>query len=409
VISKTISDLEHALGVRLLDRTARGIEPTEYGRAFINCGTVVFDELRRGVQAIEFLTDPTFGEVRIGGAAPFIDEMIPAVIARLAKQYPRIEFHVTESDTPTLCELLRGRIDLVIGRTSMAFGEDLVSDPLFEDRMFLVAGTNNPWSRDRIIELAALVDEPWVMPEADITDAQLGADATAGVDPSHEAWSSVASAADVDGAPLCLCGAILVALHHGQTSIAVARAAWRHRARTSRRGFGQVAQAFGVAGTSASVGTIISATIPVFVVVFAAIRLRQSVAGWQRLGLLAAFCGIALVAMDGRTTAAFQSSVIGATWMLLSALAIAFYFVWSVELTRKYGTGALAAWSTFFGLLALMPWAGWEAAHTPFRITALGIASAFYMGAVVTVAGLFLWLNILRTVPASTAASVQYL
>src|SRR5580704_7660645 len=50
VISKTISDLEHALGVRLLDRTARGIEPTEYGRAFINCGTVVFDELRRGVQ-----------------------------------------------------------------------------------------------------------------------------------------------------------------------------------------------------------------------------------------------------------------------------------------------------------------------------------------------------------------------
>jgi DNA-binding transcriptional LysR family regulator len=168
VISKTISDLEHALGVRLLDRTARGIEPTEYGRAFINCGTVVFDELRRGVQAIEFLTDPTFGEVRIGGAAPFIDEMIPAVIARLAKQYPRIEFHVTESDTPTLCELLRGRkLDLVIGRTSIAFGEDLVSDPLFEDRMFVVAGTNNRWSRHRTIELAAIVDEPWVMPEAD--------------------------------------------------------------------------------------------------------------------------------------------------------------------------------------------------------------------------------------------------
>jgi DNA-binding transcriptional LysR family regulator len=168
VISKTISDLEHALGVRLLDRTAQGIEPTEYGRAFINCGTVVFDELRRGVQAIEFLTDPTFGEVRIGGAAPFIDEMIPAVIARLADRYPRIKFHVTESDTPTLCELLRGRkLDLVIGRTSTAFGEDFVSDSLFEDHMFVVAGINNRWSRRRSIDLAALMDEPWVMPEAD--------------------------------------------------------------------------------------------------------------------------------------------------------------------------------------------------------------------------------------------------
>src|SRR5215475_3594645 len=85
VISKTISDLEHALGVCLLDRTARGVEPTAYGRTLINCGVIVFDELRRGVQAIEFLSDPTFGKLRIGGAAPFIDEMVPAVIARVAE------------------------------------------------------------------------------------------------------------------------------------------------------------------------------------------------------------------------------------------------------------------------------------------------------------------------------------
>jgi O-acetylserine/cysteine efflux transporter len=174
-------------------------------------------------------------------------------------------------------------------------------------------------------------------------------------------------------------------------------------------GVGQVAQAYGVAGTSASVGTIISATIPVFVVVFAAIRLKQPVSGWQKVGLLAAFVGIALVALDGQTTAAFQSSVIGATWMLLSALAIAFYYVWSVELARKYGIGTLAAWSTFFGFVALLPWAGWEMWHVPFRITAEGITAAVYLGVVVTVAGLFLWLNLLRTVPASTAASVQYL
>jgi DNA-binding transcriptional LysR family regulator len=168
VISKTISDLEHTLGVRLLDRTSQGVEPTVFGRAFISCGTAVFDELRRGVHAIEFLSDPTVGEVRVGGAAPFIDEMIPAVIAQLADRYQRIEFHVTESDTPTLCGLLRNRkLDLVIGRTSMAFGEDLVSDTLFQDQMFVVAGINNRWTRRRNISLTALIDEPWVMPEAD--------------------------------------------------------------------------------------------------------------------------------------------------------------------------------------------------------------------------------------------------
>lgn len=174
-------------------------------------------------------------------------------------------------------------------------------------------------------------------------------------------------------------------------------------------GIGQVAQTYGIAGTSASVGTIISATIPLFVVVFAAIRLKQAVSGRQRLGLLAAFLGIVLVAFDGQDASALQSSKAGAALMLLSCITIAFYYVWSVELASKYGSGPLAAWSTFFGFLALLPWTGWEMRHVPFHITAESIAAAVYLGAAVTVVGLLLWLHILRSVPASKAASVQYL
>src|SRR5262249_55995269 len=86
VVSKTIADLEHALGVRLLDRTPHGAEPTAYGRALLSCGTVVFDELRRGVQEIAFLSDPTVGDLRIGSAAPYVDGLVPAVIVRLTSR-----------------------------------------------------------------------------------------------------------------------------------------------------------------------------------------------------------------------------------------------------------------------------------------------------------------------------------
>jgi len=168
VVSKTIADLEHSLGVRLLDRTSQGVEPTTYGLAFINCGIAVFDELRRGVQEIDCLSDPTVGMLRIGGASPLIHELIPAVVARLANRYPRIEFHVTENDTPALCRLLHERkLDLAIGRaSSSAFGENIASEPLFEDPMFVVAGLTSPWARRRKVELAELTDEPWIMPEA---------------------------------------------------------------------------------------------------------------------------------------------------------------------------------------------------------------------------------------------------
>jgi DNA-binding transcriptional LysR family regulator len=65
-VSRSISELEIALGVRLLDRHRQGIEPTEYGRALLNGGVAVFDELRQTVKNIEFLADPAAGEVRIG-------------------------------------------------------------------------------------------------------------------------------------------------------------------------------------------------------------------------------------------------------------------------------------------------------------------------------------------------------
>ena len=58
VVSKAIADLEHTLGVRLLDRSRQGVEPTSYGQALLKRGLAAFDELRQGVKDIEFLADP---------------------------------------------------------------------------------------------------------------------------------------------------------------------------------------------------------------------------------------------------------------------------------------------------------------------------------------------------------------
>src|SRR4030095_7272381 len=57
-VSRAISDLEHALGVRLLERSPGGVRPTRYGEAIIKRGLAVFDELRQGVQDIAFIRHP---------------------------------------------------------------------------------------------------------------------------------------------------------------------------------------------------------------------------------------------------------------------------------------------------------------------------------------------------------------
>src|SRR5262245_257846 len=65
-VSKAVADIEHMLGVSLFDRTSRGVEPTLYGRALRKWGNAVFDDLRQGIKEIEYLADPTTGELRIG-------------------------------------------------------------------------------------------------------------------------------------------------------------------------------------------------------------------------------------------------------------------------------------------------------------------------------------------------------
>ena len=176
-------------------------------------------------------------------------------------------------------------------------------------------------------------------------------------------------------------------------------------------GIGQLAQSFGVAHTSASVGTVISAAIPLFVVIFAAFHLKQPVSTQQKIGLLAAFVGISVIALvrKGEGTEVDPSNLMGALLLLLSAVAIAIYYVWSVDLTKHYGAIAVSAWSTLFGFLSLVPWAWRDMADAALNLTMEATLCAAYLGLLVTVAGLFIWLDILKSVPARIAASIQYL
>ena len=63
------------------------------------------------MQNIEFLADPTAGEVRIGSIVPLAASFVSAVIDRLSRRYPRIVFHLVATDADTLHRELSERID----------------------------------------------------------------------------------------------------------------------------------------------------------------------------------------------------------------------------------------------------------------------------------------------------------
>jgi DNA-binding transcriptional LysR family regulator len=168
-VSEVIADLEHALGVRLLDRSARGIEPTIYGDALLKRSVAVFDELKQSIRDIEFLSDATTGEVRVGcREGPLWFTLLPEVILKFSKQYPRIAVDTYLIDhADAFLGLRERRHDCVL----MFFlqkslpneaADDLKVEILYDDERIVAAGVHSKWARRRKIDLAELIDEPWV-------------------------------------------------------------------------------------------------------------------------------------------------------------------------------------------------------------------------------------------------------
>ena len=168
-VSKAVADMEYTLGLKLLDRGRRGIEPTVYGRALLRRALAVFDELKQTVEELEFLADPTSGELRIGSSEGMAAGFLPAIIDQLSRRYPRLVLNVSQAVLAAMQyrELRERSIDVLLGRIFVPFEEDdLDAQMLFDDQVVIVVGEASPWARKRRVTLADLVDAPWVLPPA---------------------------------------------------------------------------------------------------------------------------------------------------------------------------------------------------------------------------------------------------
>jgi DNA-binding transcriptional LysR family regulator len=166
VVSKTISELERTLGVKLFDRSISGVEPTHYGRALLKSGVAVFDEMRKGLQQIEFIKQPDAGELRIGSSIVTDAGLLPAIIERFSQELPRVVVNVLpENIAVQQYDNLRDRrVELVLGRLPTTMTEpDLVAETLFDEPNVVAAGSASRWAKRRTLTLADLIGEPWVL------------------------------------------------------------------------------------------------------------------------------------------------------------------------------------------------------------------------------------------------------
>ncbi len=172
-VSEVIADLEHGLGVRLLDRGPQGVRATVYGVALERRSVAAFDELKQGIKDIEFLSDPTAGEIRIGCPESISAAILQPIIEKFSHQHPAAVLDIDTVNTLSFAKKLRDReLDLVLARGGWPLeSPELVTDfnveTLCDDELVVVVGQKSPWARRRKVDIAELHEERWILTSGD--------------------------------------------------------------------------------------------------------------------------------------------------------------------------------------------------------------------------------------------------
>lgn len=169
-VSEMIAGMEDILGVRLLDRSPKGVQTTAYGRTLLRRAHVAFDELNQAVREIQYLSDPSVGEVRFSCPESISASLLPPVITDFARRHPGIALLVDQGPTTltmNLPELQERKLDFIITRLNKPLDTDQFRDEvslelLFNDELVLVAGMESRWARRRKLSLADLAEAPWI-------------------------------------------------------------------------------------------------------------------------------------------------------------------------------------------------------------------------------------------------------
>lgn len=169
--TKMIQDLEIDFEVTLFTRTNRGVVPTVFGDTLIRHGKLIFAQVSNAAQELDDLDEGNSGRVVVGTLLAASTKLLPAAIATVLRDRPKIAIKINEGTNEVLMPaLLSGEIDLIVGRlSSHRYRDKLQQEKLFDDRVTAVVGNNHPLAKIKTLPFERIKPFGWILPPPETT------------------------------------------------------------------------------------------------------------------------------------------------------------------------------------------------------------------------------------------------
>jgi len=172
-LTRRIQQLEQHFGSVLLERSRKGIRLTQTGELVLQEARLLvarYEQLQQSVRAHQGLEQ---GTISMGGGATAVSFVLPAAIAAFQQSFPQIRFHLKEAgSTEVARDVVSGRLEL--GLVTLPLQQrELHVQPLFKDRIVLVAPKEHPLSQQSEVTPEQLQGQAMVGFEAGTAVRQL--------------------------------------------------------------------------------------------------------------------------------------------------------------------------------------------------------------------------------------------
>jgi len=159
-LSQQVKALENLLGVTLLERTTRRVEPTEAGRVFAREAERLLAAAQRAVDRTRDAAAGEAGTVALAYTFSGAPDTVPEILAAVAAELPRVKVQAREvfaADLPEL--LLEQRFDCAIAPRFPELPADLERAPLRVEPLVAALPARHPLAAAGPLDLRALRDE----------------------------------------------------------------------------------------------------------------------------------------------------------------------------------------------------------------------------------------------------------
>ncbi len=165
-VTKTIRELEEALGVAVFEREGRGIRITRSGEIFMRHAGQAITALRQGIDSVAAGEAGDGPPIRIGALPTVSARIMPRAISLFLGEKTGTAIKIVTGENAVLLEQLRlGELDLVVGR--LAEPERMTGfffEHLYSEQVLFVVRTGHPLAGNREAVFARLGEFPVLMP-----------------------------------------------------------------------------------------------------------------------------------------------------------------------------------------------------------------------------------------------------